>query len=147
MNDPISLLHQIRPLYSQKKQIHINRGNHCCGRRKRNPKSNPLKLTTNCPRNSYLQQITIILEVPEHPLNALNLQTDTSSSAPRVNPPKCKITNQNEHLDAGMGIWITVTSQTTLPTGIIHGGSHGCEDSPKLGFIHREVQVVIRILF
>ena len=47
--------------------------NHSRGRRTQSLKSNPLKLTTNCPRNSYSNQITIMLEVPEHPLNALNL--------------------------------------------------------------------------
>ena len=85
-------------------------------------------------------QIPSMVAVLAQLVSALNLYTYTSSSAPRANPPKRKITNQNEHLDAGMGIWITVTSQTTLPTGIIRVGSHGCEDSPKFVFVQREVQ-------
>ena len=47
--------------------------NHCRRRRTHSPKSNPLKLTTNCPWNSYLHQIPIMLEVREHIVHALNL--------------------------------------------------------------------------
>ena len=47
--------------------------NHSRGRRTQNPESNMLKLMINCPRDSYLHQIPIMLEVLEHPVNALNL--------------------------------------------------------------------------
>ena len=58
------------------------------------------------------------------------------------NPPTSEIPILNRYLLDKKRFYITLTSYRTQLTRIIRGGSHGCEDSPKVGFVQREVLAV-----
>jgi hypothetical protein len=151
MDTPDCNRRRCKPLISLKYENHpanftekeeIARSVRCIsGGRRTLPISKSIEITKLCATKSYQNPIPIIPDLREHPDHALNLQQTHDHHDPRGNPPTGEIPILNRHLVAKNCLKITLTSIRTRLARRIPAGIHGCEDSQKVGFIQREVQV------